>query len=98
MGNWRRHVCGLLGGRGIWAAEGVFIVLEEFLGSGEFRFRKPRVLLGGVTFPSDKVLPSGRGSFMTNDLFNFVMFLVIDEIWGWRWEVPAVDFIFVIRR
>ena len=34
---------------------------------------------------------------MTNDLFDFVMFFVIDEIWGWRWEVLAVDFIFVIR-
>ena len=34
---------------------------------------------------------------MTNDLFDFVMFFVIDKIWGWRWEVPAVDFIFMIR-
>ena len=79
-------------------AEGVFIVLEEFLGSGELRFRKPRVLFSGVAFPSDKVLPSGRGSFVMNDLLDFVMFLIIDEIWGWRWEVPAMNFIFVIRR
>ena len=80
------------------AAKGVFIVLEEFLGSGKFCFRKPRVFFGGVTLPSDKILPFGRSSFMTNDLFDFVMFLVINEIWGWRWEVPAMDFIFVIRR
>ena len=80
------------------AAKGVFVVLEEFLGSGEFCFRKPRVFFGGVTLPSDKVLPSGRSSFMTNDLFNFVMFFVINKIWGRRWEVPAVDFIFAIRR
>ena len=79
-------------------AKGVFIVLEEFLGSGELRFWKPRIFFSGVTLPSDKVLPSGRGSFVTNDLFDFVMFFVIDEIWGWRWEVPSVDFIFVIRR
>ena len=79
------------------AAKGVFIVLEEFLGSGEFCFWKPRVFFSGVTLPSDKVLPSGWSSFVTNDLFNFVMFFIIDEIWGWRWEVPAMDFIFVIR-
>ena len=72
--------------------------MEEFLGSGEFCFRKPRVFFCRVAFPSDKVLPSGWGSFVTNDLFNFVMFLIINEIWGWRWEVPAVNFIFVIRR
>ena len=82
----------------MWAAKGVFIVLEEFLGGGEFRFRKPRVFFCRVAFPSDKVLPSGWGSFVMNDLFDFVMFLVIDEIWGWRWEVLAVNFIFVIRR
>ena len=82
----------------MWVAEGVFIVLEEFLGSGEFHFGKPRVFFSGVAFPLDKVLPLGWGSFVTNDLFDFVMFLVIDEIWGWRWEVPAVNFIFVIRR
>ena len=80
------------------AVKGVFIVLEEFLGSGEFCFRKPRVFFGGVAFPSDKVLPSGQSSFVTNDLFDFVMFLVINEIWGWRWEVSAMNFIFMIRR
>ena len=34
---------------------------------------------------------------MTDDLFDFVMFFVINKIWWWRWEVPAVDFIFMIR-
>ena len=72
--------------------------MEEFLSSGELRFRKPRVFFSRVAFPMDKVLPSGWGSFVTNDLFDFIMFFVIDEIWGRRWEVPAVDFIFVIRR
>ena len=67
----------------MWVAEGVFIVLEEFLGSGEFHFRKPRVFFSGVAFPLDKVLLSGWGSFMMNDLFDFVMFLIIDKIWGW---------------
>ena len=78
--------------------KGVFIVLEEFLGSGELCFGTPRVFFGGVAFLSDKVLPSGRSSFVMNDLFDFVMFLIIDEIWGWRWEVPAMNFIFMIRR
>ena len=79
-------------------AKGAFIVLEEFLGSREFCFREPRVFFSGVAFPLDKVLLSGQGSFVMNDLFDFIMFLVIDEIWGWRWEVLAVNFIFVIRR
>ena len=80
------------------AAKGAFIVLEEFLGSREFCFREPRVFFSGVAFPSDKVLLSGWGSFVMNDLFNFIMFLVINEIWGWRWEVPAMNFIFMIGR
>ena len=57
--------------------EGVFIVLEEFLGNRELNFRKPRVFFGRVAFPLDKVLLSGRSSFVMNDLFDFVMFLVI---------------------
>ena len=57
--------------------------MEEFLGSGEFHLRKPRVFFSRVTFPLDKVLPSGWCSFVTNDLFDFIMFFVIDEIWGW---------------
>ena len=44
------------------------------------------------------VVPFGWTSFVMDDLFDFVMFFVIDEIQGWRWEVPAVDFIFVIGR
>ena len=78
--------------------KGVLIVLEEFLGSRELHFWKPGVFFGGVAFPSDKVLPSGRNSFVMNDFFNFVMFLVINKIWGWRWEVLAMNFIFMIRR
>ena len=73
--------------------KGVFIVLEEFLGHRELCFGKPRVFFGRVALPSDKVLPLGRSSFVTNDLFDFVMFLVIDEIWKWRWEVLAMNFI-----
>ena len=79
-------------------AKGVFIVLEEFLGGRELSFRKPRVFLGGVAFPSDKVLLLGQSSFVMNDLFDFIMVLIIDEIWGWRQEIPAMNFIFVIRR
>ena len=79
-------------------AKGVFIVLKEFLGSGELSFREPRVFFSRVALPSDEVLPSGRSSFVTNDLFDFVMFFVIDEIWGWRWEVPAMNFILMVRR
>ena len=78
--------------------KGVFIVLEEFLGSRELYFRKPRVFFGGVAFPLDEVLLSGRSSFVMNDLFNFIMFLVIDEIWGWSREVPSMNFIFMIMR
>ena len=79
-------------------AKGVFIVLEEFLGSRELNFGKPRVFFGRVAFPSDKVLLSGRSSFVMNDLFDFIMFLIINEIWGWRWEIPAMNFVFMIRR
>ena len=79
-------------------AKGVLIFLEEFLGSGKFHFRKPRVLFGGIALPLDEVLPSGQSSFVTNDLFNFMLFFVIDEIRGQGREVPSMNFIFVIRR
>ena len=79
-------------------AKGVLIFLEEFLGRGELSFGKPRVFFGGVAFPSDKVLLSGWSSFVMNDLFDFIMYLVINEIWGWRWEVLAVNFILMIWR
>ena len=78
-------------------AKGIFIVLEEFLGSGELLFGKPRVFFGGIALPSDKVLPLGRSSFVTNDLLDFVMFFVINEIRRQSREVPSVNFIFVIR-
>ena len=79
-------------------AKGVLIILEEFLGSRELCFRKPRVFFGGVTLPLDKVLLLEQSSFVANDLLNFIVFFVIDEIWGWGREVPSVNFIFVIRR
>ena len=40
----------------------------------------------------------GRGSFVMNDLFNFVMFFIINEIREWSGEVPSMNFIFVIGR
>ena len=79
-------------------AKGVFVVLEEFLGRGELHFRKPRVFFGGVALPLDEVLLLGQSSFVTIDLFDFVMFFVIYEIRGRRWEVLAMNFIFMIRR
>ena len=33
-----------------------------------------------------------------NDLFDFIMFLVVDKVRGWGGEVPSMNFIFVIRR
>ena len=78
-------------------AKRVLIVLEEFLGSRELCFGKPRVFFSRVAFPSEKVLASGWSSFVTNDLFDFIMFLVIDEIWGWSREVPSMNFVFMIR-
>ena len=78
--------------------KGVFVVLEEFLGSGKLHFRKPRVFFSGIALPSDKVLLSGWSSFVMNDLFDFVMFFIINEIRGWGGEVPAMNFIFVVRR
>ena len=79
-------------------AKGVLIILEEFLGSRELCFRKPRVFFGGITLPSDKVLLSEWSSFVANDLLDFIVFFVINEIWGWGGEVPSLNFIFVIRK
>ena len=78
--------------------KGVLIFLEKFLGSRELSFGKPRVFFGRIILPSDKVLPTERSSFVTNDLLNFIMFLIINEIRGWSREVPSMNFIFMIRR
>ena len=78
--------------------KGVFIILKEFLGSRKLHFGKPRVFFGGIALPLDKVLSTGRSSFVMNDLFDFVMFLVVDKVRGWGGEVPSMNFIFVIRR
>ena len=78
-------------------AKGIFIVLEEFLGSGELLFRKPRVFFSGIALSSDRVLPLGWSSFVMNDLLYFVPFFIIDEIRGQSREVPSMNFIFVIR-
>ena len=60
--------------------KGVFTLLEEFLGSRELSFRKPRVFFSGVSFPTDQVLLLGWSSLVTNDLLNFIMIFIIDEI------------------
>ena len=78
--------------------KGVVIILEEFLGSRELRFRKPRVFFSRIALPLDKVLPTGWSTLMSNDLFDFVMFFIINEIRGWSREVPSMNFIFMIRR
>ena len=33
--------------------ERVFIVLEDFLGGGEFLLRKPRIFFGRISLPTD---------------------------------------------
>ena len=77
--------------------KGIFIVLEEFLGSGELLFRKSRVFFSGIALSSGRVLLLGWSSFVTNDLLYLVMFFVIDEIRGWSREVPSMNFICVKR-
>ena len=78
--------------------KGVFIFLEKFLGRGKLHFWKPRVFFSGISLPVDRIVLSGWSPFVTNDLLNFIMIFVIDEIRGRRGEVLAVNFIFMIRR
>ena len=40
----------------------------------------------------------GQSSFVMNDLLNFIVFFVIDEIRGWSREVPSMNLIFMIER
>ena len=58
--------------------KGVFIILKEFLGSGELCLGKPRVFFGGITLPLDKIFLMELYSFVSDDLFNFIMFFVIN--------------------
>ena len=61
-------------------------------------FLDPRVFFGRVSFPLDQEGTGGRGSAVANDLLNFVFFFSVDKVRGWCWEIPAMDFIFAIRR
>ena len=45
----------------------------------------------------DEIVLTGWSSFVMNDLLNFIMFFVINEIRGRSRKVPSVNFIFVIR-
>ena len=61
-------------------------------------FRDPRVFFGRIPLPSDQEGTGGWGSVVVYDLLNFVFFFSLDKVRGWRWEVPAMDFIFAIGR
>ena len=78
-------------------AKRVFVLLEEFLGMGKFRFGEPRVFFRGISFPMNQVLSTGRSSFVFHDFLNLVMFLVLKKFWGRRWEVLPMDGVLVIR-
>ena len=60
--------------------------------------RDPGIFFGGISLPSDQEGTGGRSSAVADDLFDFVFFFAVDKVRGWRREVPAVDFVFTIRR
>ena len=61
-------------------------------------FWDPRIFFGQISFPLDQEKMGGWGSTVVNDLLNFIFFFPIDKVRGWRQDVPAMDFIFVIGR
>ena len=77
-------------------AKRVFILLEEFLGMGEFRLGEPGVFFCGISFPVNQVLSAGWRSSVFHDFLNLVMFLVFKKFWGRRWEVLPIDGVLMI--
>ena len=70
---------------------------EGGLGIFQIPFWDPRVFFGRVSLPSDQEGTSRRSSTVAYDLFYFVFLFAVDKVRGWRREVLAVDFVFVIR-
>ena len=77
--------------------------MESFIG-GEGRlcmfqipFRDPRIFFGRISFPSDQERLFGQSSAVVQNLLDFIFFFSVDKVRGWRWEVRAMDGVFVIR-
>ena len=60
--------------------------------------RKPRVFFSRVSFPLDEVFVISRGTWVFQDLFNFIFFFSIEKVRWWCREIHPVGFIFMIRR
>ncbi len=70
-----------------------FVFFNCFLGIAHLCFGDPRIVFACPTFPFDKVIdyfvcflsssPTDRVGFRVEDLFDFELFFVIDQV-GWR--------------
>ena len=77
---------------------GVKLLIRGEGGLGIFQtpFWDPGVFFGRVSLPSDQEGTSRQSSAVAYDLFYFIFFFPVDKVRGWRWEVLAMDLVFVI--
>ena len=75
----------------------LFIRGESGLGIFQILFWDPRVFFGRVSLPSNQEGTSQWSSAVAYDLFYFIFFFPVDKVRGWRWEVLAMDLVFMIR-
>ena len=76
----------------------LFIRSEGGLGVFQIPLRDPGIFFGRVSFPLDQEGTGRRSSAMAYDLLYFVFFFSVDKVRGRCRKVPAMDFVFTIRR
>ena len=78
--------------------EHLCIFRKDKRGVLEIALRFPRIFRRRVSFPCGQVQSSSRRSLVRNDMINFVLFFVINEVrWGLR-EGGTMCFGLPIRR
>ena len=69
----------------------LLVCLKEFLTVFQIGRWEPFVVGVGVSFPSNVELVSSSPFPMGKDLFDFIFFLVVDDVWGWFGECWSVS-------
>ena len=74
-----------------------FVLLEDSGSMTEMKFRFPSIFGRRISFPCGQVQSSARGTFVGNNMVNFVFFFSINQVRRRLGEGGTVCFGLVIR-
>ena len=77
---------------------GMFIFRKDKRGVSEIALRFPHIFRRGVSLPCGQVQSSSRRPLVRNDMINFVLFFVINEVRRGSCEGGTMCFGLLIRR